>query len=200
MSMAEVASLRGTCRVKVGAVAARNNRVLLTGYAGSLPGQPHCVDIQQTTKTIQIQEDGVGPNIAVVGTEDKDVGVGCDFYWRGEGTVTRTETQWNSNGTSGWKVPYEMPVTWRKHCQRTIHAERNVLSIAAKEGISLDGATYYTFPFAPCDDCARMLVMAGAKRVVWTKPKPGFEHYADSPILREAGVETMVLDYTSVLA
>ena len=37
---------RGTCnRAKVGCVVCRDGRVLVTGYNGSLPGEPHCEDV-----------------------------------------------------------------------------------------------------------------------------------------------------------
>lgn len=46
ISIAEVFARRATCRRgKVGAViVTSDNRVLATGYNGSLPGQPHCID------------------------------------------------------------------------------------------------------------------------------------------------------------
>jgi dCMP deaminase len=45
MDMAELAATRGTCpRRRVGAVLAREERVVATGYNGSLRGQPHCAD------------------------------------------------------------------------------------------------------------------------------------------------------------
>lgn len=45
MDMAYLASSRGTCpRKRVGCVIVRDNRVISTGYNGSMPGQPHCDD------------------------------------------------------------------------------------------------------------------------------------------------------------
>jgi dCMP deaminase len=43
MEIARAASTRATCdRLKVGAVIVKDNRILTTGYNGSLPGTPHC--------------------------------------------------------------------------------------------------------------------------------------------------------------
>jgi len=43
MKIAEEVSTRATCdRLKVGAVIVKDNRILTTGYNGSLPGTPHC--------------------------------------------------------------------------------------------------------------------------------------------------------------
>jgi len=46
LRLAEVTAQRGTCtRASVGAVIARGNRLLVQGYVGSPPGQPHCLDV-----------------------------------------------------------------------------------------------------------------------------------------------------------
>jgi dCMP deaminase len=46
MELAQVVSKRSTCnRRSVGAVLARDKRILTTGYNGSPPGQPHCIDV-----------------------------------------------------------------------------------------------------------------------------------------------------------
>jgi dCMP deaminase len=52
------------------------------------------------------------------------------------------------------------------HCIRTIHAERNALAQCARHGIATDGATAYITHF-PCLDCAKMLIQAGVKRIVY---------------------------------
>jgi len=46
LKLAMLASERATCpRMHCGCVLVKNNRVLSTGYNGSLPGQPHCEEI-----------------------------------------------------------------------------------------------------------------------------------------------------------
>lgn len=46
ISMARLAASRATCpRRRVGAVLVRNQRVLATGYNGSVRGAPHCDDV-----------------------------------------------------------------------------------------------------------------------------------------------------------
>jgi dCMP deaminase len=45
LRMAEISSMRGTCnRKQVGAIIARDTRVISSGYVGSPPGTPHCLD------------------------------------------------------------------------------------------------------------------------------------------------------------
>ena len=54
---------------------------------------------------------------------------------------------------------------------RGLHAEQNALIQAARYGIPLDGSTVYT-TLEPCITCAKMLVNAGIKRVVYSEPYP----------------------------
>jgi len=46
IDIARQISLRATCpRAYVGAILVKDNRILATGYNGSLPGQDHCIDV-----------------------------------------------------------------------------------------------------------------------------------------------------------
>jgi len=46
MKLAKITSERGTCpRKQVGAVAVKNNRIIMSGYNGSISGDKHCEDI-----------------------------------------------------------------------------------------------------------------------------------------------------------
>lgn len=54
------------------------------------------------------------------------------------------------------------------HCVRTVHAEQNVISQAAKNGVSLEGATIYC-KMTPCFACAKMIINSGIRRVVCEK-------------------------------
>ncbi|MCF7802805.1 MAG: dCMP deaminase family protein [Candidatus Marinimicrobia bacterium] len=53
----------------------------------------------------------------------------------------------------------------RQHCVRTVHAEQNAISQAAKFGIAVEGATLYCTMF-PCYTCAKMLVNVGINRII----------------------------------
>lgn len=106
MQIAEVVSARGTCtRLQVGAVIARDGRVISTGYVGAAPGAEHCTD----------------------GGELRGPDGGC---------------------------------------LRTIHAEANAIAFAARAGAATDGADLYT-THSPCFACAKLLVSAGIRRVVY---------------------------------
>jgi dCMP deaminase len=46
MAIAKVVSTRSTCSSRpVGCVVTRDNRILVTGYNGAPPGEPHCTDL-----------------------------------------------------------------------------------------------------------------------------------------------------------
>lgn len=107
MDVAEVVARRGTCpRAKVGAVLVDvHNRLISSGYNGSPPGLPHCVD------------------------------VGCEV------------------GPDGG-------------CQRAFHAEQNALFFAGVREAA--GGTLYT-TISPCYTCAKLIVTAGVKRVVYSR-------------------------------
>ncbi len=54
------------------------------------------------------------------------------------------------------------------HCVRTVHAEINAIIDAGLKGVSIVGATLYC-SISPCYDCAKALVNAQIKRVVYKK-------------------------------
>ncbi|MBI5398062.1 AAA family ATPase [Candidatus Woesearchaeota archaeon] len=80
-----------------------------------------------------------------------------------------------------------------QHCMRTNHAEMNAVALAARNGISIDGATLYC-KLAPCYTCAKMVINAGIRRVVCQK-----RYHADKEsmeLFRNARVVVEVLDNT----
>jgi deoxycytidylate deaminase len=52
---------------------------------------------------------------------------------------------------------------------RAVHAEMAAITSAARRGISIDGATMLVTTF-PCHECARNIVAAGIRRVVFVEP------------------------------
>ena len=55
---------------------------------------------------------------------------------------------------------------WNDEKAAEIHAEKNCILLAAKEGVSCLGATIY-ISLSPCLQCAAMLKQAGITRVVY---------------------------------
>lgn len=68
---------------------------------------------------------------------------------------------------------------------RTTHAEMSGLLFAARRGVSVRGCVLYTTLF-PCHNCARHMISAGIKRVVFIEPYSkslAFELHSDSLVL-----------------
>ena len=74
----------------------------------------------------------------------------CCDYWKGEYTPEHHE----------WSKTYE------------IHAEMNAIIWAAREGISIEGATIYV-TLEPCSECSKNVIASGIKRIVYAKE---YEH------------------------
>ena len=88
-----------------------------------------------------------------------------------------------------------------KHCMRTAHAEANAICQAAKNGISIDGATLYS-RMTPCRNCAMLIVNSGIVRVVSQMDYHGSSAAESKEIFKMAGVELSILtnaecDYTN---
>ncbi len=71
----------------------------------------------------------------------------------------------------------------------SIHAEAWAIALAAKQGISTDGADIYVTTF-PCPSCARALMEAGFKRVFYKK---GYSLLDAETILKSAGIEIILV-------
>ena len=71
------------------------------------------------------------------------------------------------------RAKLNVPSGERHELCRGLHAEQNAIIQAAKHGTNIDGATLYSTTM-PCIICAKMIINAGIKRVVYE------EGYADS--------------------
>jgi dCMP deaminase len=65
-----------------------------------------------------------------------------------------------------------------------VHAEQNAIVQAAKIGVSLEGATLYV-THQPCSICAKLIINAGIRRVVY---KYGYPDEFSIALLNEAGI------------
>ena len=59
--------------------------------------------------------------------------------------------------------------TTEDHCFRTIHAEINAITQAAKNGVAIEGASIY-ITASPCIHCLKTLVNVGMKTIYYAKP------------------------------
>jgi dCMP deaminase len=78
------------------------------------------------------------------------------------------------------------------HCVATIHAEANAIIQAAKNGVTIDGATIYTTA-SPCWSCFKLIANSGLKRICYG------EFYRDKRIFdtaKKLKMELVKLDVT----
>lgn len=64
-----------------------------------------------------------------------------------------------------------IPSGQRHEICRGLHAEQNAIIQAARYGIDIDGSSIY-ITTQPCVVCAKMLINAGIKEIVYTNPYP----------------------------
>jgi len=80
---------------------------------------------------------------------------------------------------------HEVPSGERHELCRGLHAEQNAIIQAALHGTSIDGAILYC-THQPCVLCAKMIINAGVKRIVFAGSYPD---ELSTNMLKEAGVE-----------
>ena len=89
----------------------------------------------------------------------------CCDYWNGEYTPEHHE----------WSKTYE------------IHAEMNAIIWAAREGISIEGATIYV-TLEPCSECSKNVIASGIKRIVYEKSYEHTQSEVISKFIKDNGV------------
>ena len=88
------------------------------------------------------------------------------------------------------RVKLGIPSGTRHELCYAVHAEQNAIIQAARLGIVLDGATLYC-THQPCVICAKMIINAGIKRIVY---KAGYPDDFSMELLQESGVQIDVYD------
>lgn len=78
----------------------------------------------------------------------------------------------------------------RQEVCRAVHAEQNAIISAAVKGVSIKNGTIYTNTY-PCSICARMLINAEIKRIVYDSD---YSDPLSKEMLEESGIE--VVRYT----
>ena len=68
-----------------------------------------------------------------------------------------------------------------------VHAEQNAIAQAAKQGISVEGATLYC-THQPCVICAKMIINSGIKKVLY---RYGYPDDFSMKLFKEADVEVV---------
>ena len=82
----------------------------------------------------------------------------------------------------------DVPSGERHELCRALHAEQNALIQAARYGLPVDDSTIY-ITTQPCVVCAKMLINAGVKEIVYANPYPDGLSLS---MLEEAGIKLRV--------
>ena len=85
-----------------------------------------------------------------------------------------------------FKKVYHEDGSVTQHCVRTVHAEQNAITQAARRGIALDKGTLYC-KMTPCRTCAMLIINCGIERVVCEKKYHAGKESED--LFSAAGVE-----------
>jgi len=72
----------------------------------------------------------------------------------------------------------------RPEMANTIHSEQDIIAQAAKDGISVDGASIYVTTF-PCPICAKLIARSGIKKIYF---KDGWSNFDAKKNLESAGI------------
>ncbi len=113
-----------------------------------------------------------------------------------EGNIILSETNNFPNGVAETDERQKDKAARYKY---SVHAERNVIYLAAKLGIKTERLTMVC-PWATCSDCAQSIIQAGIKKlVVHQQALDRNGHWQEDidfafAMLREAGVEIVIYD------
>ncbi len=91
--------------------------------------------------------------------------INCCDHWNNEYTAEHHE----------WSKTYE------------IHAEMNAIIWAARDGISIEGATIYV-TLEPCSECSKNVIASGIKRIVYDIPYEHTHSEVISKFIKDNGV------------
>jgi len=77
--------------------------------------------------------------------------------------------------------------------QFEIHAEQNAIAFAARNGLSIDGCDLFV-SISPCQDCAKLIVASGIKRVYYIKEYDRDLKHESITFLNANSVETIIIE------
>ena len=166
METAKLWSKQSYCeRRQVGAVIARDGRILATGFNGTISGTDNkCED-----KFI------VCPK--------------CGRKYIHDDAVLHENTTFKITCSCGAVLSYTEDYINKLNPTTndfTLHAEQNALMFCAKHGISVEDCTIY-ITTSPCKHCTKLIAQSGIKRVVY------LEEYKDTSgleLLAKIGIDT----------
>lgn len=151
MQHAELAATRSTCaRMQTGAVLVRDHRCISEGYNGVAVGQQHCVDHWRDVHLTKMVDLYRTANINMADALSFEQYLQSDDF-------KAAHHDWSN--------------------ENEIHGEQNCILFAARNGIGTFGTTMFTV-YSPCINCAKVILQAGIKRVVYRR-----QYYRDANLV-----------------
>ena len=129
-------------------------------------------------------------------SKDPSTKVGCVIANSGNSIL--------STGYNGFPIGVDDKISQRyerpEKYSWTSHAEENAIAFAARNGVSLNGATLYVNRMQPCTRCTRLIIQAGIKKVYVLQDVSNetIERWKEDneiadKMMKEAGVELKII-------
>ena len=151
-------------RAKVGAIIVKDNRIISDGFNGTPVGFDNtCEEYRCLLMHDNSAECPISPEITIA---DK--------------LKANTHACYVCGGCSCSEMVTKKEV---------LHAEANAITKLCQSAQSSEGATIYV-TMSPCFDCAKLIIQAGIKRVVY---KEQYRETAGLELLKDAGIELVHL-------
>jgi len=149
LEIAQKMAEHSTCvRVQVGAVLTKDRRIISCGYNGVPSGQEECKDFfHRIWNTSSHAENATYRAF--------------DFDWMLNKYIYPTYDDFLKSDTF-----YNLHRTFSQMFE--LHAEQNAIGYAARNGIETNGSTIF-LTISPCMQCAKLLIAAGVKQVVYAE-------------------------------
>jgi len=139
-------------RRQVGAVLAKDGRILVNGYNGTITGtdnncEVECITCPNCDKDILVNDLTIDDSINDIGKIKYKYKCSCNLLLKFTTVGLMSNIKLVTNDF-------------------TVHAEQNIIMYCAKRGISTEGTTLY-ITTSPCKQCAKLIAGTGIDRVVY---------------------------------
>jgi len=173
METAKIWSQESYCkRNKVGAVLSKDGRILATGFNGTISGQKNVCE----NETYSCQN--CGKDITDIVNSNQKYFVKCQECH----TIVKDSIHLADSSEKQVKIFANKKTVTNDF---VLHAEQNVITFCAKNGIPTNGTTLYV-TLSPCKQCSKLIAQAGISKVVFK------DYYRDRDgidFLQEVGIE-----------
>ena len=173
-------------RLKVGAVLAKENRILATAYNGTISGaENNCEEEFYICKKCKSNE--------IIINQYKNINTNIDELDI-ECSKCDNKEHFNYDDFINVKQKYVKDAIFStsKHFKKefktnpfVVHAEQNIITFCAKNGINTNDSTLY-ITHSPCTECAKLIYQSGIKRVVYINE---YRDLRGVEFLKKIGVE-----------